>query len=271
MSGDDQQQQELFQDFKDFRANIEAPIVRKYQQQIDDLRDELAAARAEIKNLRTGSQAAHRNLDADYEVSPSQGIYDSSSGNEEDSLYEASPSMDCDSAPWAPSEDTLRCYATTIAYSQYSMLCGTSDPTLIHRLFEHELQKEPSSILCPKKMVEVPPGGHNVAYLHQQIVEGASLFAARMIEARRRVHPEVTTDDQVRRLGPANIAGDSLPVYWIVTFSRPGIVDWEEGCSLARAYRRVFEDFGADDVHCLVFESDPSLLGDDGQKAYFMQ
>lgn len=129
-----------------------------------------------------------------------------------------------------------------------SMLCGNSDRSLIRHLFGNNLQKKQSKILCPKKMVEIPQGGHNIAYLREQIAEGASLFAASMTEARRRVHPEVTTDDQVRRLGPANIAGDNLPVYWIVTFSQQGVVDWEDGCSLARAYRRVFE-FGADDVH----------------------
>lgn len=147
------------------------------------------------------------------------------------------------------------------------MLCGTSDPALIHLLLEHELQKEPSSILSPKKMIEVPPGGLNIDYLYEHIAEGASLFGRSVAEPT----PKVTTDNQVRRLGPANISRDSLPVYWIVTVSRPRVVDWEAGCSLARAYRRVFEDFGAEDVHCLVFEFEPSILGDNGQKTFALE
>ncbi|KAG6366087.1 hypothetical protein INS49_000263 [Diaporthe citri] len=273
MSAHNQSQQKLPQGFKDTKTHIKTPIVQKYQQQVQELRDELTAARAEIKNLRTVPQAFPENLAADDDepLFVSRESHDSSSDSDQDSLYEAAPCIPQgrQSAPTAPSEETLRCYATTIAYSSYSMLCGTSDRSLIHRLFEADLQKEPSGILCPKKMVEIPRGGHNIAYLREQIAEGASLFAARMTEARRGVHPEVTTDDHVRRIGPANIPGDNLPVYWIVTLSQQGVVDWEDGCSLARAYRRVFEDFGAEDVHCLVFESGPS--GGDDQKAYAME
>lgn len=275
MSAHEQSQQELAQGSKGSKANIKTSIVQKYQQQVDELRYELTAARAEIKNLRSVPQAFPENLTADEDevLFVSQEIHDSSPDSDQDSLYGAAPATQRgrDSAPTTPSEDILRRYATTIAYSSYSMLRGTSDRSLIHHLFETDLRKEPSSILCPKKMVEVPRGGHNIAYLREQIAEGASLFAARMTEARHRVHPEVTTDDQVRRLGPANIPGDSLPVYWIVTLSQRDVLDWEDGCSLARAYRRVFEDFGAEDVHCLVFESETGHSGDDDQKAYAME
>lgn len=272
MSAHDQLQQE--QGLKDSKANIEALIVQKYQQQVDQLRDELTAARAEIKELRSVPQTFPEELATDDEAMfVSRESHDSSSDGDQDSLYDAAPSIERgrDSALAAPSEETLRRYATTIAYSSYSMLCGTSDRSLIHHLFESDLQKKPSSVLCPKKMIEIPRGGHNIAYLREQIAKGASLFAARMTEARRQVHPEVTTDDQVRRLGPANIPGDNLPTYWIVTLSQRGVMDWEDGCSLARAYRRVFEDFGAEDVHCLVFESETNPSGGDDQKAYAME
>ncbi|KAI7782449.1 hypothetical protein LA080_013448 [Diaporthe eres] len=275
MSTHDQSQQGPLQGSKRSKANIKTPIEQKYQQQIDDLRDELTAARAEIKNLRRVPQAFPENLaeEDDEILFVSRESHDSSSGSDQDSLYGAAPSIHDgrDSPPAAPSNETLKRYATTIAYSSYNMLCGTSDRSLTHHLFENDLQKETSSILCPKKMVEIPRGGHNIAYLREQIAEGASLFAASMTEARRRVHPEVTTDDQVRRLGPANIPGDNLPIYWIVTLSQRGVLDWEDGCSLARAYRRVFEDFGAEDVHCLVFESETSPSVGDDQKAYAME
>ena len=71
-SANEQEQQELLQNFKGFKDNMEAPIVRKYHQQVDDLCDELAAGRAQIKDLRAGSQDAQGDLDAGYEVSPSQ-------------------------------------------------------------------------------------------------------------------------------------------------------------------------------------------------------
>lgn len=275
MSAHEQSQQELVLASEGSKAKNKRTIVQNFKQQVRELRDELTAARAEIKNLGSVPQASPENLSADEDevLFVSQESHDSSPDSDQDSLYGAAPSIQRgrNSAPAAPSEDTLRRYATTIAYSSYSMLCGTSDRSLVHHLFETDLKKEPSSILCPKKMVEIPRGGHNIAYLREQIAEGASLFAARMTEARHRVHPEVTTDDQVRRLGPANITGDSLPVYWIVTLSQRDVLDWEDGCSLARAYRRVFEDFGAEDVHCLVFESETGHSGDDDQKAYAME
>lgn len=253
MPAHDQQQQELPQ-AKRFKPSNEAFIVQRYREGFKQLRVELTAARAEIADLRS----ATRDPDSD----------------QQDSLNSPARFIDendRDSAPSAPSEETLRRYATTVAYSSYSMLCGTSDRSLTHHLFENDLQKEPSSVLCPKKMIEIPRGEHNIAYLREQMAEGTSVFAARMTEARRPFDPQVTTDDQVRRLGPANIPSEKLPVYWIVTLGQHGVVDWEEGCSLARAYRRVFEDFGADDVHCLVFEGEPGLSGSDDQKAYAME
>ncbi|KAK7721260.1 hypothetical protein SLS64_001556 [Diaporthe eres] len=275
MSTHDQSQQEPLQGSKGSKANVKTSIVQKYQKQVAELRDELTAARAEIKNLRSVPQAFPENLaEGDDEILfVGRESRDSSPDRDQDSLYGAAPSIHDgrDSPPAAPSEETLKRYATTIAYSSYRMLCGTSDRSLTHHLFENDLQKEPSSILCPKKMVEIPRGGHNIAYLRGQIAEGASLFAARMTEARRQVHPEVTTDDQVRRVGPANIPDDDLPVYWIVTLSQRGVLDWEDGYSLARAYRRVFEDFGAEDVHCFVFESETGLSDHDSQKAYAME
>lgn len=278
MPAHDQQQQELPQ-AKRFKPSNEASIVQRYREVVQQLRKELTAARAEIADLRSATRHLPGHLITDRDTSMGHDDLEnhgSFPNDQQDSLNSPAPSIheddrdyDRDSAPPAPSEETLRRYATTVAYSSYSMLCGTSDRSLTYHLFENDLQKEPSSVLCPKKMIEIPRGGHNIAYLREQIAEGTSLFAARMVEARRRFNPEVTTDDQVRRLGPANISGEKLPVYWIVTLGQQGVVDWEEGCSLARAYRRVFEDFCAEDVHCLVFEG--GISGDDGHKAYAME
>lgn len=277
MPAHDQQQQELPQ-AKRFKPSNEASIVQRYREVVQQLRKELTAARAEIADLRSATRDLPGHLITDRDTSLGQedqlGRVSFPECDQQDSLNSPAPSIDendRDSAPSAPSEETLRRYATTVAYSSYSMLCGTSDRSLTYHLFENDLQKEPSSVLCPKKMIEIPRGGHNIAYLREQIAEGTSLFAARMVEARRRFDPQVTTDDQVRRLGPANIPSEKLPVYWIVTLGQQGVMDWEEGCSLARAYRRVFEDFGAEDVHCLVFEGEPGLSGSDDQKAYAME
>lgn len=261
MPAHDQQQQELPQ-AKRFKPSSEAFIVQRYREVVKQLRNELTAARAEIADLRSATRDPNSDQQ-DSLNSPAPSIDENDRDNDRD--------YDRDSAPSEPSEETLRRYAMTVAYSSYSMLCGTSDRSLTHHLFENDLQKEPSSILCPKKTIEISRGEHNIAYLCEQIAESTSLFAARMVEARRRFNPEVTTNDQVRRLGPANIPGEKLPVYWIVTLGQHGLVDWEEGCSLARAYRRVFEDFGAEDVHCLVFEGEPGLSGGDEQKAYAME
>lgn len=276
MAADDHQQQELLERRKEIEAKRQ-----NYQNQVKVLH-ELSVARARTRQRRSVSQDIPENLDTAREVSTSQESHDYSSNSGQDSFHDpasditpsvGTPSIagDPGAPPAVPSEETLKRFATTVAYSSYSRLCGTSDRSLVYQLFENDLQKEPSNVLDPKKMVEVPRTGHKIACLREEIAEGASLFATRMIEARRRVDPEVTTDDQVRRLGPANFPGDSLPVYWIVTFGQQGVVDWEEGCSLARAYRRVFEDFGAEDVHCLVFESEHSVSGVDGQKAYAME
>lgn len=265
MPVDCQQLQELLQCEKEIQAKRQ-----KYQQQVEEQRNRLAGARAEARQ----APSMFQHIDADRETSPSQESSESSSITSQDSFCPVPPpsvAEDPSSAPAAPSEEILRRFAKTVAYSSYSRLCGTSDHSLIYHLFENDLQKKPSSILDPKKMVEIPRTGHNIAFLRQEMNEGTSLFAARMAEARRQTHPEVTTDDQVRRLGPANIPGDSLPIYWIVTLSEQGVVDWEGGCSLARAYRRVFEDFGAEDVHCLVFESEHSFSGVDGEKAYAIE
>ncbi|KAJ0114684.1 hypothetical protein J7T55_004928 [Diaporthe amygdali] len=265
------QQQQLFQDFK---ASIEAPIRRHYQQKIDGLRDELADARAEIRDLRILSfpKTFQNNLAAVHETSMSQESNDSSSERDQNLLRGVAPSIDQDhdSDSPTPSEETLRRYATTIAYSTYSTLCGTSDHELIQLLVENDLQ-EPHISLGPKKMIDISRTEHNIAYLRENIGEGSSLFAARMIQARGLIYPEVTTNDQVRRLGPANVPEEKLPIYWIVTFSNHGVVTWEEGCRLAGAYRRVFEEFGVDDVHCLVFESETSLPGTEFQTAYTME
>ncbi|KAL1859483.1 hypothetical protein Daus18300_009628 [Diaporthe australafricana] len=271
----DQQEQQLLQDFKSFKASIEAPIVQKYQQEIDDLRDELAAARAEIRDLRSGHQAAQSPPFTVEDTLLTQESNDSSSESDEEMMCSVAPSTEHDQGrgptAQAPSEETLRCYATTVAYSTYSKLCGTSDHALIQLLVDHDLQKEPPKSLSPKKMIDISRTGHNIAYLREQIANSSSLFAARMIQARSLSHPEVTTDDQVRRLGPANVPTESLQIYWIVNFSHHGMVSWEDGCRLADAYRRVFEDFGAEDVHCLVFESGPSHLDGEYQTAYSME
>lgn len=272
MSAYDQQQQELLQDKKNIKARK-----KNYRKQLEKFRKELSTARAKTKKARSVSRDITEDLNKDREESPFYESHDDSSDSSEDSFCAptsvGTPSIteNPGAPPAVPSEETLRRFATTVAYSSYRRLCGTSDRSLVYQLFENDLQKEPSNILDPKKMVEVPLTGHKIACLREEISEGTSLFAARMIEARRRVDPEVTTDDQVRRLGPANVPDDSLPIYWIVTFSQQGVVDWEEGCSLARAYRRVFEDFGAEDVHCLVFESEHDISGVNGQQAYAME
>lgn len=135
------------------------------------------------------------------------------------------------------------------------MLSGLPD-------YRHDQHSYPLQLASGPKVCQV---------LQSALEANKNALPAFTILRRRRVHPEVTTDDQVRRLGPANIPGDNLPVYWIVIFSQQGVVDWEDGCSLARAYRRVFEDFGADDVHCLVFESETSTSDHGLQKAYAME
>lgn len=271
MSVDHHQLQELLQRYKEIQAKRQ-----KYRQQVQEQRNRLASARAETRRSRSVSQDVPEDLDADCDMSPSQESYDSSYDSDQDSFHPVPPPSIAEapsSAPAAPSEEILKHFATTVAYSTYSRLCGTSDGSLIHHLFETDpqMEKEPSAILGPKKMVEVPRTGHNIAFLREETTDGTSLFAARMAEARRQTHPEVTTDDQVRRLGPANIPEDGLPIYWIVAFNQQGVVDWEGGCSLARAYRRVFEDFGAEDVHCLVFEREMAPSSGDAQKTYTME
>lgn len=271
-------QQQLFQDFKDFKASIEASIVREYQQRIDNLRDELADSRAEIRELRIRSfpKTSQNDLVEDHETSVSQESNNLYSESDQHQSHSVAPSIDQDqdSGPLAPSEETLRRYATTIAYSTYSMLCGTSDPALIQLLIEEDyLQKEQHISLGPKKMIDISGTEHNIAHLREKIAEGSSLFAARMIQSRGIIYPEITTNDQIRRLGPANIPAEELPVYWIVTLNNHGVVGWEEGCRLAGAYRRVFEEFGVNDVHCLVFESEVGLAhaGSECQTAYAME
>lgn len=274
MSAGDQQEQQLLQNFKDFKANIEASIVQKYRQMIGSLHDELAAARAEIRDLRSGLQTAQTTPSTTQEAPLTQESHDTSSDSDQDMCVvapSAERDQDEDPAVPAPSEETLRRYATTVAYSTYSMLCGTSDHALIQLLVEHDLQNKSPKSLSPKKMIDISRTGHNITYLREQIANSSSLFATRMIQARSLVHPEVTTDDQVRRLGPAKVPGENLPIYWIVNFSHHGVVSWEEGCRLADAYQRVFEEFDAEDVHCLVFESGPGLLDGEYQTAYSME
>ncbi|KAK2614220.1 hypothetical protein N8I77_001066 [Diaporthe amygdali] len=271
---EEQQQQQLFQDFK---ASIEASIMRQYQQKINDLRDELADARAEIKELRIRifSKTSENTLIANHETPLSQGSNDSSSESDHNQSCGVAPSTDQDQESDSPtsSEEALRRYATTIAYSTYSLLCGTSDPALVQLLVDNDLQKEPPISLGPKKMIDISGTEHNIAHLREKIAEGSSLFAARMIQARGIIYPEITTNDQIRRLGPANIPGEELPVYWIVTLNNHGVVGWDEGCRLAGAYRRVFEEFGVNDIHCLVFESEVGLAhaGSECQTAYAME
>lgn len=272
MSAYDQQQQELLQDKKNIKARKQ-----NYRKQLEKFHEEQSTARAKTRQARSVSRDVTEDINTDREGSPVHESHDDSDNSSEYSVCvpttvgTASITENSGALPAVPSEETLRRFATTVAYSSYRRLCGTSDRSLIYELFENDLRKEPTNILDPKKMVEVPRTEHKIACLREEMAEVASTFAARMIEARRRVDPEVTTDDQVRRLGPANVPDDSLPIYWIVTFSQEGVVDWEEGCSFARAYRRVFEDFGAEDVHCLVFESEQSVSGIDGQKAYAME
>lgn len=265
MSVDHQQLQKLLQSYEEIQAKRQR--VKEFVEQ-----SQLARSRARVKARRASSvsEDTPEGLDAERQISPSHESHNFSDDSGEDSVCPVPPPSIAESPspiPVAPSEETLRRFATTVAYSSYSRLCGTSDDTLIRHLFGDELRKEATAILGPKKMAEIPQGGHNIAYLWNELAEGADTpFVTSMAEARRPFDPQVTTDDHVRRLGPAEILDDSLPICWVVTFSQQGAVDWEAGCALARAYHRVFEEFGAEDVHCLVFERGlGSLSGDTGE------
>jgi hypothetical protein len=269
MPVDCQQLHNLLQRYQEIQAKRE-----KYQQQVEEQRRRLAGARASIRQACSASQAILDDLDANLGVLATQESYESSSDSGHDPICPAPPpsvAEDPISTPVAPSKEVLVRFATTVAYSSYSRLCGTSDDCLIDQLVEND-PKDPSAILGPKKMIEIPQAGHNIVFLRREVAAGApSLFATSMIQARRRVCPEVGTDDQIRRLGPADLPEHCLPIYWIITFSQNGVLDWQGGCDLARAYRRVFEDFGVDDVHCLVFECEADFSSRHAQKAYAME
>lgn len=266
MSFNHEELQKRLQSYQELQAKRE-----KVQEQID----QIARARAQGRRAHSTSEDHSEDLGTGREISSSQEGYDSSDDTGEDMGYTAPPPSIVEtprSGPAAPSEETLRRFATTVAYSSYSRLCGTSDDTLIRNLIDDELRKEPAAVLGPKKMIEIPQGEHNVAFLRQELAEGAaSPFAASMAEVRRQIDPEVTIDHQVRRLGPAEILDDSLPIYWIVTFSKQGMLDWEGGCSLARVYHGVFKEYGAEDVHCLVLDHETDLSCEDRQKAFALE
>lgn len=277
MSVDHQKLHKLLQSYEEIQAKRQR--VKEFVEQ-----SQLARSRARVKARRASSvsEDTPEGLDAERQISPSHECYNFSDDSGEDSVCPVPPPSIAESPspiPVAPSEETLRQFATTVAYSSYSRLCGTSDDTLIRHLFGDELRKETAAILGPKKMVEIAQTDHNIAYLWTELAEGAaSPFVASMTEARRQIDPKITTDDHVRRLGPAEILDDSLPIYWIVSFSQCpwGGLDWEGGCSLARAYHHVFEEFGAGDVHCLVFEcedyeSEADLAAGYGKKVFVIE
>ncbi|KAG8168041.1 hypothetical protein KVR01_003730 [Diaporthe batatas] len=271
MSLDHQKLGELVQLLEDYSE------LQEKRQKVQEQAEKIAQARARGKRAPSVPNNFSENLDADREMTPGQEqkSYDSSVDSDEDMDYTVPPPSIAESPnsnPPAPSEEALRRFATTVAYSSYSNFCGTSDETLVRHLFEDGLQNDSAVIFDPKKMIEINKTDHNIAYLWNELAEAAaSPFVASMTEARRRIDPGLTTDDQIRRFGPAEILNDSLPIYWIVTLSQRGVIDWEGGCSLARAYRRVFEKFGVDDVHCLVFEYETDLSGEDSRKAFALE
>lgn len=123
MSAHDRSQQELRQGFKGSKAIIEARNLQEYQRQVEELRYELTAARAEIRNLRGVPQAFPQNFAADDDEAlfVRRESHDSFSDSDQDSPYCTTPSIHQGrkSAPAAPGEEALRRYATTIAYSSY--------------------------------------------------------------------------------------------------------------------------------------------------------
>lgn len=273
MSVDHQKLQNKLQRLEEKQAKRQK--VKEFEDQQNQLAQSRSRAQVAAGRTRIVSEDIPEDINAQRQMFPSHESYDSPDDGGEYSVYPVPPPSATERpspGPAAPTEETLKCFATTVAYSSYSRLCGTSDDSLIHHLFQGELRKESSAVFGPKKMIEIPHGRHNITFLRKELAEGAtSPFVTSMVEARRRVDPEVTTDDHVRRLGPAEILDDSLPIYWIVTFSQRGAIDWEGGCTLARAYRRVFEEFGTDEVHCLVFEYEEDVSGEGGQKAFALE